>query len=291
MLSKRNEVSSEKSPESPNLKKTKTPSQKSNDSLGPSLLSTAEFKLYRHGSLKLAKNRLESVFLENESNGQIPLFVVTDTMNYLENLSGAGVKSKKLKLIVELFNFALDHEPTSLAWVYMIFSCKVFPDYDNRDFGIGNSFLYKFISSISKKSETSLKKEMKKVGDLGSLAANYISTSTPAKNENALKVTFGYWFSKVRELTGISVINCKITERGHRPKQKANFIFKDAYKNYEPKRNKIHDSTDPQKSANRRLQIDRDRSTWQMFNGQFLRPPKLVQLGIVRLLKNQQILV
>lgn len=256
MLAKRATTKSSKSSKKQNLKRTKTPSESSDDSVGPSLLSGAEFKLYRRDSLNLATDRLESVFLDSESDGLVPLFAVTETMHSLENSSGAGVKNKKLKLIVQLFDFAREFEPMSLAWIYMVFSCKVFPDYDNRDFGIGNSLVYQFISALSKKSETTLKKEMKKVGDLGTLASNYVSTSSSAPSENSLKLTFGYWFSKIRELTGISSVQNCLTSRGHQSDQTANHVSEDSHEDDEPERNQIYNPTDSEESPNRRLEVD-----------------------------------
>ena len=154
---------------------------------------------------------------------QLPLFAITDTMSALENSSGSGVKATKTRLLRQLFDLALDVEPMELAHVFMVFSCKVFPDYANRDFGIGNSMIYQLLSKISKQSESKLKKEMKKVGDLGTLGGSFRNSNPKTKDEGFSKLTFGHWFSQIRELSGISrVCRRNLIERRREEDQTAN---------------------------------------------------------------------
>jgi hypothetical protein len=144
-------------------------------------------------------------FLESKKGTPqcIPLFAITNTMHALESSSGSGTKHMKLKYLLQLFDLALLHEPLQLAGIYMVFSCKVFPDYANQDFGIGNSLIYQFLSQASKKSQTLLKSEMKKVGDLGTLGGKYINSDSTDEDKKFSKITFEYWLQQIKELTQV----------------------------------------------------------------------------------------
>ena len=200
MITKRDSIDTEKPIEttSTNLKRVKKSIPTKNKS------TTPKFKNYTQGSLNF-KNP-ESIFLNSESDNLIPFFAITDTMNQLEKSSGSGVKLKKKKLILELFNLALKYEPLSLGKLFMVFHCRVFPEYNDKDYGIGNSFLYKLISGVSGKKETTLKKEMKKVGDLGTLVSKYFPKTSSGMESTFSKMTFKFWFEQIQALSDISKI-------------------------------------------------------------------------------------
>jgi hypothetical protein len=194
MITKRDSPDLENEDNTPkfNLKKIKT----SNEKL------VSDFKQYKEDTFNF--NHPEKMFVSSEANPLIPFFALTDTMNKLENSSGSGIKNKKKKLILGLFNLILNYEPESLGKFLMVLHCRVFPEYKDKDYGIGNSFIYQLISTVSKKKVATLKKEMKKVGDLGTLVAKYFPKQGPTMSSSFSKMTFKYWFEQMQALSEIS---------------------------------------------------------------------------------------
>ena len=86
-----------------------------------------------------------------------------------EELSGTTKKLEKVDILSKFLPKLKGHE----EWIYLLRG-RVFPDYDEREFGISTQLTMKAISKASGVSSEKIIEKFKKVGDVGELAEELI---------------------------------------------------------------------------------------------------------------------
>ncbi|OII76696.1 DNA ligase ATP-dependent family protein [Cryptosporidium andersoni] len=119
---------------------------------------------------KLNKNNLIDI-----KRSSIYFSILVDALSLIESLKGTGSGSKKNCIVVlaNLFRTIIYHNPTDLIPATYICLNKISPDYENREFGVGESIIIKCIAEVLGRSENSIKEDLASGSyeDLGEIAA------------------------------------------------------------------------------------------------------------------------
>jgi DNA ligase-1 len=86
-----------------------------------------------------------------------------------EELSGTTKKLEKIDILSKFLPELKSHE----EWIYLLRG-RVFPDYDEREFGISTQLTIKAISKASGVSSEEILEKFKKVGDVGEIAEDLV---------------------------------------------------------------------------------------------------------------------
>jgi len=92
-----------------------------------------------------------------------------------EELSETTKKLEKAEILAEFLPELKDHE----EWIYLLRG-RVFPDYDEREFGISTQLVIKAIAKAAGSANEKIVEKFKKVGDLGNIAEDLIGKKTQA---------------------------------------------------------------------------------------------------------------
>ncbi len=122
----------------------------------------------------------------------------SEIVGIYEKLAGTTKKLEKADILAEFLPKLKGNE----EWIYL-FRGRVFPDYDEREFGISTQLVIKAISRGSGISEDKVVEKFKKIGDLGQVAGELIGK----KKQNTLfssSLSVGKVFDNLRKLVEIS---------------------------------------------------------------------------------------
>lgn len=95
--------------------------------------------------------------------------------NYLEKIANNPKRLAKTKYLSELLK---ETPKESLNSMMLLLRGNIFPDWDEREIGMSSNLILKSIAITTGKSTDNLKEEWKKIGDIGSLAQEIISSKT-----------------------------------------------------------------------------------------------------------------
>lgn len=130
-----------------------------------------------------------------------------DFVKVYEELSSTTKKLKKAEILANFFPKLKNHE----EWIYL-FRGRVFPDYDEREFGISTQLVMKVISKASGVSLDKIILKFRKVGDLGSIVEELIEKreqSTLVSRELTVEKVFGN-LQKLVEIQGTGAVEKKL---------------------------------------------------------------------------------
>ncbi|SCQ16683.1 DNA ligase I, putative [Plasmodium ovale] len=99
---------------------------------------------------------------------------LTNTFNQIEELKGSGTGSKKNVAIIlsNVFRVLIYYSPNDLIPAVYITLNKVAPDYLNVEAGVGEALILKTMSEAYSRTESSIKKDLQQIEDLGIIAEN-----------------------------------------------------------------------------------------------------------------------
>lgn len=96
--------------------------------------------------------------------------------------------------MANVFRTAICLKPSELIPLFYFFICKLGPEYEGIETGVGNEIIMNAVTQACGKSKTKLRQEIKKVGDLGIVAAEskgsikslsaFFTKSTPTKQKS-----------------------------------------------------------------------------------------------------------
>lgn len=92
-----------------------------------------------------------------------------------------------------MFRTAICLKPTELVPLFYFFICKLAPEYEGLETGVGNEMLQNAVSQACGRTKTKLREDVKKIGDLGIVAAESkgsvksLSTFFKSKTDNVKK--------------------------------------------------------------------------------------------------------
>ncbi|CRG97429.1 DNA ligase I, putative [Plasmodium gallinaceum] len=97
---------------------------------------------------------------------------LTNTFNKIEELKGSGTGSKKNVSIIlsNVFRVLIYYSPNDLIPAIYITLNKVAPDYLNVEAGVGEALILKTMSEAYSRTESSIKKDLQQIEDLGIIA-------------------------------------------------------------------------------------------------------------------------
>ncbi|CAA9990642.1 DNA ligase I, putative [Plasmodium knowlesi strain H] len=97
---------------------------------------------------------------------------LTNTFNQIEELKGSGTGSKKNVAIIlsNVFRVLIYYSPNDLIPAVYITLNKVAPDYLNVEAGVGEALILKTMSEAYSRTESSIKKDLQQIEDLGIIA-------------------------------------------------------------------------------------------------------------------------
>ncbi|KOB86863.1 hypothetical protein PFDG_02427 [Plasmodium falciparum Dd2] len=99
---------------------------------------------------------------------------LTNAFNQIEELKGSGTGSKKNVSIIlsNIFRVLIYYSPNDLIPAVYITLNKVAPDYLNVEAGVGEALILKTMSEAYSRTESSIKKDLQQIEDLGIIAEN-----------------------------------------------------------------------------------------------------------------------
>ncbi|SPJ11764.1 DNA ligase I [Plasmodium sp. DRC-Itaito] len=99
---------------------------------------------------------------------------LTNAFNQIEELKGSGTGSKKNVSIIlsNIFRVLIYYSPNDLIPAVYITLNKVAPDYLNVEAGVGEALILKTLSEAYSRTESSIKKDLQQIEDLGIIAEN-----------------------------------------------------------------------------------------------------------------------
>lgn len=138
---------------------------------------------------------------------------LTNLFNKIEDLKGSGTGSKKNVAIIlaNIFRVLIYYSPKDLLPAVYIILNKVAPDYLNVEAGVGEALILKTMSEAYSRTESSIKKDLQQIEDLGIIAENCsckMRTIVPLP-----RLTIQFVFHELKSITTITGSNSQQKKR------------------------------------------------------------------------------
>ena len=97
----------------------------------------------------------------------IPFSFLVKAMQLIEKQEGPGSQNVILEIISNVFRSAIVHTPSEVPDLFYFFTCKLAPDYESLETGIGHEVSVKAIAKACGKLPKEIREAFKMEGDLG----------------------------------------------------------------------------------------------------------------------------
>lgn len=101
----------------------------------------------------------------------IPFSLVAKACMDIEEIKGEKSQDLVKETLANVFRTAICLKPSEIIPLFYFFICKLGPEYEGLETGVGNEMILNAIIKACGKSKQSLRNEIKKTGDMGTVAA------------------------------------------------------------------------------------------------------------------------
>ena len=97
----------------------------------------------------------------------MPFKFVVRALQLIEQTEGKGSQTVVVEIIANIFRSAIVNNPLEIPALYYFFNCKLAPDYEALETGIGHELSVKAIAKACGKLPKEIRELFKQEGDLG----------------------------------------------------------------------------------------------------------------------------
>ena len=101
----------------------------------------------------------------------IPMSLIAQAWQNIEECKGEKSQDAVKETLANVFRTAICLKPSELIPLFYFFICKLGPEYEGLETGVGNEMLVNAVQQAWGKSKQKLREDIKKIGDLGLVAA------------------------------------------------------------------------------------------------------------------------
>ncbi|CAI2386794.1 unnamed protein product [Moneuplotes crassus] len=106
-----------------------------------------------------------------ERHQHIPFSLVAHACQIIEECKGEKSQDLVKEILANVFRTAICLKPAELIPLFYFFICRLGPEYEGIETGVGNEMVVNAVTQACGKSKTKIREEVKKIGDLGTVAA------------------------------------------------------------------------------------------------------------------------
>ena len=101
----------------------------------------------------------------------IPMSLIAKACQDIEECKGEKSQDAVKLTLANIFRTAIWLKPTELIPVFYFFICRLGPEYEGLETGVGSEMLQNAVSQACGRTKTKLREDVKKIGDLGTVAS------------------------------------------------------------------------------------------------------------------------
>lgn len=112
-----------------------------------------------------------------ERHQHIPFSLIAHACQMIEECKGEKSQDTVKEILGNVFRTAICLKPSELIPCFYFFICRLGPEYEGIETGVGNEIIVNAVTQACGKSKASIREDVKKTGDLGTVAATSKGTT------------------------------------------------------------------------------------------------------------------